>query len=70
MTKEIEEILEHQAGMESLWLIEPTIGEALLQAALRHLTAALRGESVIAKINKDMYWHCDDELHSAQESGK
>ncbi len=69
MTKEIEEILEHQAGMESLWsLLNPTISEAMLQAALRHLTAVLQGEPVMAKIAKDLYWNCDSELYSRRET--
>lgn len=56
MSDEIKEILEHQADMESLWTLDPTITEALLQAALRHLTAVLQGEPVMAKLSKDMYW--------------
>lgn len=64
MRDEIKEILEHQANMESLWCFSGTVSESLLQAALRHLTAELQGEPVMAKIAKDQYWHVDDELHS------
>lgn len=62
MSDEIKEILEHQAQMESLWLINPTITESILQAALRHLTAVLQGQPVMAKIAKDMYWNVESEL--------
>lgn len=62
MTDEIKKILAHQANLESLWLLKPTIGEALLQAALRHLTAVLEGDPAMAKIAKDIYWDVESEL--------
>lgn len=55
---EVKSILEHQADMHALWSIDPSAPEAILQAALRHLTAVLQGEPLMAKIAKDIYWNC------------
>jgi hypothetical protein len=59
---DLKAIVEHQANMESLWLAEPTIHEALLQAALRHLHAAIEGDEGVAKVSKDFYWNLESEM--------
>jgi hypothetical protein len=59
---DLKAIVEHQANMESLWLDKPTIHEALLQAALRHLHAVIEGDVGIAKVSKDFYWNLESEM--------
>ena len=61
-TKELLDIVQHQASLQSLWLMEPTIVEALLQAALRHLHAIIEDDLVAAKRAKDFYWNVEAEL--------
>lgn len=56
------EVVEHQANMESLWLLEPTFNEAILIAALRHLHAVIEGDDLMAKEAKAAYWTLEIEL--------
>lgn len=59
---ELQKIVDHQAGMESLWLMYPTITEAALMAALRHLHAVIEDDEVSAKEAKKHYWDLESEL--------
>ena len=59
---ELAEIVAHQANLESLWLMHPTITEALLMAALRHLHAVIENNPVAAKAAKRIYWNVEDGL--------
>ncbi len=61
-TRELIEVANHQAEMESLWLQSPTITEALLMAALRHLHAVIEADRRAADKSKAIYWNCDIEL--------
>lgn len=58
----LERIVKHQADLESLWLMNTTITEALLMAALRHLHAVIEGDDVSANRSKSIYWHAEDDL--------
>lgn len=60
--KELREAVEHQAKMESLWLMNPTITEAMLMAALRHLHAIIEGDEEIIDAVKAEYWNLESEL--------
>jgi hypothetical protein len=60
--KRLIEIVNHQANMESLWLLNPTMTEALLMSALRHLHAVIEGDTILAEIQKQYYWNVDSEL--------
>ncbi len=62
MTKTLQEIVDHQANLESLWLMHPTITEALLMAALRHLHAVIEGHQAEAESAKRVYWGVESEL--------
>lgn len=62
MKDELRDTIEHQAGMESLWCRPNTIGEAILQAALRHLHAIVDEDPEIAYLSRQQYWNVDDEL--------
>lgn len=59
---ELQAIVEHQLNMESLWLMKPTISEAILIAALRHLHAVIEGDEVMAALSKRAYWNLESEL--------
>jgi hypothetical protein len=62
-TPNVHEIIAHQANLESLWAMHPTtINEALLQAALRHLHAAIEGDEASAQEAKGRYWNVEDEM--------
>lgn len=58
----LKEIVEHQATMESLWILNPTITEAMLQSALRHLHAVIEKDYELANIYKDRYWNLEEKL--------
>lgn len=60
--KELSEIVEHQANMETIWAEPVPITEAILQAALRHIHAVLEGDKAAAELYKEIYWHLEDEL--------
>lgn len=62
MSETLQEIVNHQAEMESLWIDEPSITEYLLMAALRHLHAAIEGDREAACEAKKMYWDLESEL--------
>jgi hypothetical protein len=53
---ELKQIISHQANMKSLWLLNPTITEHILQSALRHLHAVIEGDELMAKEMKKVYW--------------
>ncbi len=61
-TRELIAVANHQVDMKSLWTIEPTITEALLMAALRHLHAVIEADRWAADKCKAIYWNCDCEL--------
>lgn len=56
------EIVKHQAEMESLWLMEPTLQEHILMSALRHLHAVIEGDAEVAEIYKSEYWYLESDL--------
>ena len=58
----LQEIVEHQANMKTLWLANPTITESILMKALRHLHAVIEGDEVIAEFAKKEYWEVETEL--------
>lgn len=64
--KELKEIVNHQANMESLWAMpiykQPTIMESLLCAALRHLHAVIEGDGRFAAHVKEQYWNLESEI--------
>lgn len=60
--KELTEIVEHQSNMESLWLAKPSLVEAMLLAALRHLHAVIEGDAEIAERAKKVYWNLEVDL--------
>lgn len=62
MDEELADIVQHQASLESLWLLEPTITEALLMAAIRHLHAVIENNPRAAKAAKEIYWDVESEL--------
>lgn len=59
---QLKEIVEHQANIASLWLMHPTITEALLMAALRHLHAVIEGDEKAAALAKQVYWNVESDL--------
>lgn len=59
---ELKRIVEHQANMESLWLLEPSLHEAMLQAALRHLHATIERQYIEAEMAKRKYWDLEEDL--------
>jgi len=60
---DLKEIVEHQANMETMWLDSPpTIAEAMLQSALRHLHAVIEGDAEMAKLSKENYWDLESEM--------
>jgi hypothetical protein len=59
---ELKDIVNHQAFMESLWALEPTINEAMLQAALRHIHAVIEGNEEMAEKAKNIYWNLESEM--------
>lgn len=58
----LKEIVEHQANMETLWTLHPTITEAALQAALRHLHAIIENDNDLAEFYKHAYWDIESEM--------
>lgn len=62
MIEELKEIVNHQAEIESLWLLAPTISEHLLMSALRHLHAVIEGDEEMADLYKVAYWYLESEL--------
>ena len=59
---DLQAIVNHQAEMESLWLMHPTITEAMLMAALRHLHAVIEGDELSAEKSKRQYWNLEEEM--------
>ena len=60
--EQLKEILNHQAEIQSLWLLYPTITEHLLISALRHLHAVIEGDRDAAEAAKKIYWNVESEL--------
>jgi hypothetical protein len=58
----LKEIVIHQANMEGLWPMHPTIQEHLLISALRHLHAVIEGDEEMADLYKPEYWYLESEL--------
>ena len=57
--EELLEIVNHQTEMASLWSINPTAPEAMLQAALRHLHAVIEDDPAEAEAAKKIYWEAE-----------
>lgn len=58
----LKNIVNHQAEIETLWLMHPTITEHLLISALRHLHAAIEGDQELAEFYKNEYWEVETDL--------
>lgn len=59
---ELEDVVKHQAEMQSLWIKNPTATEVILMAALRHLHALIEDDPHMAKICKEFYWDLESDL--------
>lgn len=61
--KYLKKIVDHQANIEGLWPVhKPTLQEAMLSAALRHLHAVIEGDEYAAMRAKKLYWDLESEL--------
>lgn len=60
--EELVDVVNHQSNLSSLWLLNPTITEAMLQYSLRHLHAIIEGDRASSSYYKKRYWNLEDEL--------
>lgn len=60
--KELVSVANRQAEMKSLWPLNPTLTEALLVAAIRHLHAVIEADRKAADASKKKYWDLESEL--------
>ena len=61
-TSIVQQIVEKQSSMESLWIANPTFTEMILISALRHLHAVVEGDSLTAETAKNVYWGFEDHM--------